>query len=323
MQVSELSMLIPVKNMENEIPRILSFAAKQAEGIPVEFVIVDMGSVDRTVLQAVLLIKKLGLHGFVIQNGDSAVPAALNTAVQKAGSEYLTFLSARRLYTNFLPQYLDTAKRSHADLIFGCATKDEVRAAERRAISSAIRQPSGVHFVKDAFRRKAGPDLAAILVRREFLRSKQVDFDENCAYGYAEEFVLQSMLTADTVAQSPVLLRHEQIGEFKKGKQSVAGLKIFQKVEAVLRVLDTAKSSCGNDTELLRLLEKERIPRTVMDAVDVMLREGSSYRAVRSFLDLSGYDRLLSVDRKTDSDLKRSILIWKTVPWLYRPQHEK
>lgn len=319
MQASELSILIPAKNIENEISHILSFAAKQTEGMNVEFIIVDMGSGDKTVLQAVMLMKELGLHGFVIQNGDSAVPAALNTAVQKAGSEYLSFLFARRLYCNFLQQYLDSAKRSNADIVFGCTSKDEVRAAERRTISSAVRQPDGARFAKEALRRKINADIAAIIVRRQFVISKQISFTDNCAFGYAEEFVLRCMLSANTVVQAPVLLQREKTGELKRGKQGPTGLRIFQRVEAALRILDAAISSYGNDGELLRLLEKDIIPLTIMNAIDIILREGSNYRAIKSFLSVSGYDRLLSADRRTDPALKRRILVWKTIPWMYRP----
>lgn len=319
MQASELSILIPAKNIEKEIPHILSFVAKQTEGMNVEFIIVDMGSGDKTVLQAVMFMKEFCLHGFVIQNGDSSVPAALNTAVQKAGSEYLAFLFARRLYSNFLPQYLETAKRSSADVVFGCSTKDEVRAAERRTISSAVKQPDGARFVKDALRRKINADIATVMIRRQFLLSKQISFAENCNYGYAEEFILRSMLSADIVMQAPVLLRRDETFELKRGKLGTAGLRIFQRVEAALRVLDAAKSNYGADSELLRLLEKEIIPLTVMNAIDVMLREGSGHRAIKSFMNVSGYERLLCSDRKTDPALKRRILVWKTVPWLYRP----
>lgn len=319
MQVSELSILIPAKNIENEITQILSFAAKQAEGLNVEFIIVDMGSGDKTVLQAVTLMKDLSLHGFVIQNGSSSVAAALNTAVQKAGSEYLSFLFARRLYVNFLPQYLEVARRSNADLVFGCTTKEEARVAERRAISSAIRQPDGSRFVKDALRRKINADIACVIVRRQFLMAKQICFEDNCIFGYAEEFILRCMLAADSVVQAPVLLRRDETYELKRGKQNPAGLKIFQKVEAALRVLDAAKSNYGSDPELLRLLEKEIIPSTVINAINVMLLEGNSTHMIKSYMDVSGYDRLLSTDRRTDPALRRRIFLWKTTPWLYRP----
>lgn len=318
MQSSELSVLIPTRNVEKEIPRILEFAAGQTQELDAEFVIVDMGSTDKTVLEAVLQIKKLGLRGFVIQNGVSNVPTALNTALQKAGGRYLTFLFARRLYGGVFPGYLDSANRFGADLVFGCATKEERRTAERRSISTAIRRPDGTQYMKDCLRRRKKADLAAVLVRREFLMAKQISFDENCAFGYAEEFLFRCMLCAGSVVQAPVLLQRVEETELKRGKAGAVGFRVFTRVEAALRVLEAARSVCANDAELLRLLEKDVLPFTVMGCVDVALREGVNYRAVKMFLATSGYDRFLSPDRKSDPELRRRVFFWKTAPWLYR-----
>lgn len=320
MQELNLSVLVPVKNVENNIARILSFAAKQTEGIGAEFIIVDMGSEDQTVLQAVTLVKDLNLHGFVIQNGDSSVPAALNTAIQKAGGKYLTFLFARRLYAGFLKPYLECAERFDADAVIGCVTQEEERAAERRSISHAIRQPDGAHIAKDIFRRKTKADLAAFLVRREFLLSRQIDVDEECAFGYAGEFLLRCILGSEKVTQAPVLLQRDEANELKRGKSKAVGFAVFERVEAALRVLDAARLSYPNDDELRRLAEKDAVPRAVMDCVDVVLREGSGVRSVRQYLSTSGYDRLLSVDGRTDPVLRRRILLWKALPLLYRPE---
>ncbi len=158
-----------------------------------------------------------------------------------------------------------------------------------------------------------------MLVRRQFLLDREISFSDSCVYGYAEEFVFCCLFCADSVVQAPVLLTREPACELKRGKQAPAGRAIFQRVEAMLRVLDVAKAQYGGERELLRLLEKEKIPRTVMDSVDVLLREGSSSRAVRACLRISGYSRLLTVDRWTDPALRRRVLLWKTAPDFYRP----
>ena len=319
MQSAEISIIFPVKNLENEISEILSFAAQQVKGIDTEFIVVDMGSSDRTVFQAVRLMKDRELHGFVIQNGDSTVSTALNTGIQKAGGNYLTFIFARRLYESFLATYLETAKRAKADFVFGCIDKDEVRSAERRSVSSAIRQPGGNEFLKAILKHTTGVDISAILVRRHFLQEKELSFQEASSYGYSEEFVGRCLLGASVVVQAPVALRRCQDFELKRGKQKPAGTGIFQRVEATLHILDAAKLNYANDTELIRLLERYRLPLAVMSAVDVLLREGNRFQDVRMYLQASGYDHLLGIDRAMDGNLKRKILLWRTAPWLYKP----
>ena len=317
MQAAELSLILPVKNIEKEIVNILSFLGDQIGALDSELIVVDMGSSDRTVLRAVRLMKDLKLRGFVIQNGESTVSAALNTGMQKAGGEYLTFVFARRLYENFISACLETAKRTKADFAFGCADREEARAAERRALSSAVRRRGGAQYLKDSILRGTFIDISAVLIRRGFLLERQIEFEEGCRYGYSEEFVSRCLLFADAVVQAPVVLRRNDTNELRRGKLSPAGTDIFQRVEAVLRIVDAARSS-GGDAELLRLLERVRLPLAVMNAVDVLLREGSDYRFVRECLRTYGYDRMLAADRRMDPKMRRKILSWRFTPALYR-----
>ncbi len=318
-RATEVSILFPVRDIEEKIPEILRFEAEQAKEIGAEVVVVDMGSTDRTVLRAVQAIKELGLPGFVVQNGRSQVPAALNTAVRRAGGEYLTFLFARRVYGGFLKPYLDAARRAGADFVYGCKEKEEIPAAGRRAVSSVVRRPDGGTLVRGMLAGGAVPDIAAVLVRREFLAAQELFLAEDCAFGYAEEFILRCLLCAGAAVQAPVVPERHRACEMRRGKQSPVGKAVFQRVPAMLRVLETAKSRCGGDAELLRLLQRERLPAAVMSAVNVALREGADYRKVKEYLSETGFDRLLTVDRRTNAALRRRVRLWKTLPRLYRP----
>ncbi|WP_411655693.1 glycosyltransferase family A protein [Anaeromassilibacillus sp. SJQ-1] len=90
MQAMSLSVILPVRNVEQEISGILRSVVRQTNGIETEFILVDMGSDDGTPLECVQLIKNERLHGFVVQNGDSDVAAALNTGIQKASGTYIS-----------------------------------------------------------------------------------------------------------------------------------------------------------------------------------------------------------------------------------------
>ena len=94
MQAINLSIILPVRNVvEQEISGILRSVVRQTNGIEAEFILVDMGSEDGgTPLECVQGIKNEGLHGFVIQNGDGDVAAALNTGIQKASGTYVSFI---------------------------------------------------------------------------------------------------------------------------------------------------------------------------------------------------------------------------------------
>ena len=113
---------------------------RQTNGIETEFILVDMGSDDGTPLECVQLIKNERLHGFVVQNGDSDVAAALNTGIQKASGTYISFVFARRLYADFLRGFFETAERTGADFVFGSSCEEDARLAERRSLSKADRK---------------------------------------------------------------------------------------------------------------------------------------------------------------------------------------
>ncbi len=318
MQLTELSIIIPVRNIEQEISGILRSVAAQTTGREVEFIVVDMGSSDQTVLEAVQLIKELRLRGFVIQNGDGTVSTALNTGIQKASGEYITFIFARRLYRDFINGYLDTASRTSADFVFGSVSEEESRSAERRLVSKTIRQGTGCEYLKHILKGSLHIDISAVLLRRRFIMEKQIYFFDLCGHGYAEEFVFRCLLAADVIAQSPAMMKRDTIYELKRGKQKPVGKNIFQHTDAILRIMDIVKTGHREDTELISLLEREKLPLTIMNGVDVMLKEGTGYGAVRGYLHVSGYDKLLITGRQTDSDLKRRIMVWKAIPWMYK-----
>lgn len=320
MQASEISLILPVKNVEKELINILHFVREQMKSFSYELIVVDMGSTDRTVLQAVRQMKDMGLQGYVIQNGNTTASAALNVGIQKADGTYVTFVFARRLYDDFLPSFLETAKCTKADFVFGCTAQEEARAAERNSLSSAILHRSGDKYLKNWILNGAAVDISALLIRRRFLLDRQIEFEDSCRFGYSEEFVMKCLLLSDSVVQAPVVLRRNEPCELKRGKQKPAGTDIFQLVEAALRVANAARTSCPENPDLLRLIERVRVPRAIMSAIDVLLHEGNDVRLVRENLRAYGYDRLLKVDRKMDSKLRKRILLWRYSPAFYHPK---
>lgn len=319
MQAVSLSVILPVRNVEQEIPGILRSVVNQTKGIETEFIVVDMGSNDGTTLECVQLIKEEKLHGFVVQNGDSGAASALNTGLQKAGGTYVSFIFARRLYADFLKGYLDAAERTGADFVFGCFNEEDARLAERRSLSKAVQQQTGVQYMKDVMRDNLQIDLSAVLLRRSFLRERNLYFAEECWYGYAREFLFLCLLNAQNIVQAPTLLKRNSVFELKREKTRPIGKDIFQSVEVLQRIELLLQTSFKRETELQVLFVQECIPKTIMDGVDVMLREGSGYNAVRGVLRVLGYDKRLTVGRRTNKALRRRVRTWNLIPWMYRP----
>ncbi len=315
----ELSVLIPVKNMENELPGLLRFFLSQCAARETEFFILDMGSQDATVWEGVQLLKEYRLHGCVIQNGEGAVPAALNTGLQRASGEFLCFGFARRLYRGCWEACCDAAEKTGADLVFGCAAETAVKQAERRMIqSSVVKKPSAGDFLKERLKGTLPLDLPSLLVRRSFLQARRLRFWEEGAYGYQEDFLLRCLAASPRVTQAPVLLVREEDLEWKQGKTRPAGEKIFQLAEAPLRLLGWMNGKFS-DAEVQRCLLDEALPRALLDCAGVLQREGLSVPQVKRMMREKRLYPYLAKAKPQDPALRKQVFAFCRMPWLYRP----
>ena len=81
---TDISVIIPMRDLEQEIAGIVRSIADQVADLQVEYIIVDMGSTDHGVLEALSVIKESKLRGYVVQNGNGTIGAAFNTGIYKA-----------------------------------------------------------------------------------------------------------------------------------------------------------------------------------------------------------------------------------------------
>ncbi len=319
MLAPELSIILPVKNAQQELPGILRFLQSQTEGLEKEIIIVDMGSSDHTVWESVQFVKGQEIRGCVIQNGPGTVPAALNTGLKKAAGEYVSFIFARRLYRDFMRSYLETARRMEADLIYGSANEAESKLASRRAINIlAPPRIAGSELLKNVLEGKLQMDISALLFRRSLLLENHILFEVTNAVGYSEEFVFRCLLAAKAPTQSPTVMHRYPELEMKRGKSVNFGREIFQYVDSMRRIETKVKACFPKDKELIGLFEYEKIPSVILECVDILLREGESISDIRSYLREGGYDRLLTVNRHTSKRLYRRVKCWKLAPLLYK-----
>lgn len=311
MQTVDVSIIFPVRNLENELPSILEHIVKQTGSFTFELLIVDMGSEDATVATSLRMIHHLGISGCVVQNGKGSPAAALNSGIQRAKGKYITFVFARRLYRNVLGSYWSTAELTGADIVFGSTSQIDSRLAERQAISRVVKKKSGTDYMQACFEGKLYIDMASLLLRRQFLLEHQLWFTADCRYGYAEEFVCRCLMRAQEVVQSPVLLERVPELEWNAPPKEAAGRDVFQEIEAMLRVRDILWCEHPDCEELRELMDCQQLPRAVMHCIDILLRNGLSASAVKSELKKRSYHALLKTSKVTSSDLKKKIRDWK------------
>ena len=108
-----VSVIIPTRNVAENIANIIKAVSKNCIDLDVEYLIIDMNSTDSTIRNALNAIKANKLNGFVLQNGNSTVGSALNTGIYKASGKYISFVFARTLYSDFIPSYYEPVSYTH------------------------------------------------------------------------------------------------------------------------------------------------------------------------------------------------------------------
>lgn len=308
----DLSIIFPVRNLQDELSGILSHVQRQMGNLSSELIVVDMDSQDATVVNALNLLHEANISGYVIQNGAGTPAAALNSGIQRARGKYISFLFARRLYDNILEGYVSTAEHTDADVVFGSVTESDSRSAERQSMSRVVKTRPGNSYIQDYLEEKLPLDIAAVLIRRQFLLENQLWFSGECRYGYAREFLLCCLMRAEKVVQSPVLMVRSPEYEVTRSFQDITAREVFQEIESALRVRDIAWCEHGQDTELLDRIDSCLIPSAIMHCVDVLLREGILSTVIRRELKKNGYQKLLKVGKYTPPVLKKKISHWKS-----------
>ncbi len=315
----QVSMIIPVQDEQGNIDEILEQAVRETRGMCAEVIVVDMGWKGPLLQKGYQLYQEKQLRGGVVRNGDADLASAMNTGLQRAQGEFVTFLLPKDRYQEYLAGYLQTALQG-ADVVFGCMNASGVRAAERRVNSTAVKSQRGADFACEMIRGTLLLSPGAILLRRSFLEKERIHFREGVHYGVGEEFLFRCLLSADTVLQSPTVPVHAGTCEppAQAPSTTITGKEIFDFVDTMIRVYDWVRLECRHE-ELVRLFRYQKLPETVMQCVEQLLFEGMGQRYIRDCMKQGGYERLLEADRRlTSPDLKRRMQVWKHLPWLYR-----
>ncbi len=308
----DVSVIIPLKDNKDQVSSVIKRLCTETEGLEIEFIVIDMNSADGGVLNTLNIIKSLNLRGCVVQSGGCSVSSALNTGIRRASGDYVTFVYPSRLYRDYITSYYRTAKEKNADFVFAVP---ETSDGNRILISDGV---TGTDIIVSLIRSSLTMDFTAVMFRREYLISENISFYEDCFYGYAEAFIYNALLHRPKVAYLP--LRLERIETPQDPKDEVKAAKnCFDRLDAMIKIYHLAKELHKNDEVLINAIEYQRLPWIIMNCVDKLLLEGFKQSSIKKLLKSKNYYKYLDFSKDTDSDLRVRVIIWKTVPWLYKP----
>ena len=121
MAKAALSVIIDVYEMEMDIPAFLRTVSSMMKesGEEIEYLIIDKGSGDHTVWEALKALKELGLNGKLLQNGEVPGGCALNTGIYRASGRYLVFIRPSEFYRAPFAKWLEEAQKFGAEIFYG------------------------------------------------------------------------------------------------------------------------------------------------------------------------------------------------------------
>ena len=307
----DISVIIPSKNNKNTTAKIIRCISESTKNLEVEYIVIDMNSTDNSILSALNEIKKNNLRGCVIQSGGGSVSSALNTGIYKSDGKYITFVYPSRLYkSDYIPEYYSTIEEKNADIVFS-APKTELVSAEMGNID-------GSELAIGLVRSVISMDFCAVMIRREYLLDNHIKFYEDCVTGYAEAFVFNALLFEPKIAYSDIKLERDKM-EIPQKEDFSQNNGCFSRIDAMLKVYETMQLTKKGSPALKSAFEYNKLPSVVMSCVDILLKDGFPYSAIKNSLKLKEYDKLLKLSVSTPPKLRMKILKWRFIPKLYKP----
>ena len=318
MSIVGVSVIIPTRNVAENIANIIKAVSKNCVGLDVEYLIIDMNSTDSTVRNALNTIKANKLNGFVLQNGSSTVGSALNTGIYKASGKYISFVFARTLYSDFIPSYYELAEKNEADFVFALSKLSD---EEAKAIAAGLNNIKGEDLAAAIARSIVSVEIPAIMLRNDFVQSNRILFSENCRRGYAEQYVYKIALANPKTAFSEFKLKKDTENQAPiKESNDNKELHILERVDAIREIAEFVESRFGNNRELCELFRYEKLPDVIMNCVDTLLKNGVKPSSIRTAMKIKRCDEMLEVSKNAPNSLKKRVFIWKNFPKLYKPQ---
>lgn len=311
MNSAGVSVIIPMKNVEDIISNVIFSAVEQSYNCNAEFIFIDMGSSDKTIAETYKYIKNLELNARIIQAGNYTVGSALNSGIIKASGEYITFLFPKRLYSDFIYSYYDSAVNNKADVVFGDIINKVSKVFKRNSFSL-----NGEEVLHELIKENRAIDIGCIMIRKDFIIKNRLFFNEDGIGGYSENFIMKNLLYAQNIVR---LIMPRRSYEFEENSsKAVVGIKCFDKVKAVNDVYELVKIKNKSNKSLINAFRYIKLPRVILECIEELLNEQTGYGAIKGMLKVNGYDEFLTVGKTTPPGIAKKILVWNLTPWMYK-----
>lgn len=267
-----VSVIIPAYNVEKYIVKTLE-SLKSQTFRPIEVIVVNDGSADKTSKVARNILSRSDLIWKVIDQKNKGVSIARNIGFSNTNGEYVYFLDGDDyVHKTFIEKMYKKAKKFNCDIVFckynRLSEKDKILHSYDKIFSQEImfkfseRPYDGLCVLKEYLKRRINLWTGSVIYKKNFLLENFLNYTSTCWYGEDIEFILKSLAKAKRVISIPEVLafylqrERSTVTDRKKFWEKLMTLaEMFKRVECFLKQLNVSSSIL----ELLKLYQKQHL----------------------------------------------------------------
>lgn len=305
----DVSIILPLKNMSGYISSALKKLSEINKDISIEFIIVDIGSCDNTVLESLDAIKEYNLNGCVIQSGKSPLSAVLNAGIKRSTGDYITF----EFLGDFCIEYIED--------FYNFAKKNEVQVLINNTSDKDFSLEDNYELFTKLFNDSSNGRLNNIFISNSFIEKNDILFNEACIKYYTYDFLSKLFMLGKKIYNCGKVYEKEDLQIENDALSKLPKTVFFEFVDTNIKLYEFAQRKCKNDKTHINDIKYNIIPAVILEAINKLLQEGYKPSSIKTSLKSRGYDIYLKTNKISSIKLKRDIILWNRASYIYSKLH--
>ncbi len=242
--MEKISFIIPVHNAEKTLEQTVESVRRL--DVDYEILLVENGSADRTKeIVSELSEKYENIRALTSEKG---VSRARNKGIEEASGKWIVFLDADDVCLKVIEKLMiKITSPDDVDLVMGSYFKDQTPIIHEYPVLNTVTECDDKLKSWMLSRPTLRMQAWAKIYRTDFLKDKQIFFNEELSYSEDSEFVIRVLQNAEKVMISDI-----PIYQYKTGTPSVMRSFVDGRIGAYIKALEAAEKDVEEESPLVK-----------------------------------------------------------------------